>query len=147
VLKCSCEVYLRVGLKVKESIKNPFRWKIWLESVSILASLYVWTKSLICKDAANRDSTVQSEVGRISKFPVSHPNDVSSRLDAHLSTATSVRTMCHPVWMPDSPVSSVQTTCLFRPDTSLYREASVPACPVRTFQQHVRTPISSRTVH
>jgi len=26
--------------------------------VSILASFYVWTKSLICKDAANKDSTV-----------------------------------------------------------------------------------------
>jgi hypothetical protein len=24
---------LGVGPKVKESIKNPFRWKIWLESV------------------------------------------------------------------------------------------------------------------
>jgi hypothetical protein len=24
---------LRVGPKVKESIKNPFRWKIWLGSV------------------------------------------------------------------------------------------------------------------
>jgi hypothetical protein len=50
--------------------------------VSILASFCVWTKSLICKDAANRDSTVQSEVRRISKFPVSRPDDVSSRPDA-----------------------------------------------------------------
>jgi len=114
------------------------------EFVSILASFCVWTKSLICKDAANRDSTVQSKVRRISKFPVSRPDDVSSRPDAHLSIAPSVRTMCHPVRTPDSPASSVQTTCLFRPDTSLYREASVPACFVRTFQQHVRTPISSR---
>jgi hypothetical protein len=116
------------------------------EFVSILASFRIWTKSLICKDAANRDSTVQSEVRRISKFPVSRPDDVSSRLDAHLSTAPSVRTMCHPVRTPDSPVSSVRTTCFFRPETSLYREASVPACSVWTFQQHVRTPISSRTV-
>jgi len=45
------------------------------EFVSILASFCVWTKSLICKDAANRDSTVQSEVRRISKFPVSRPDD------------------------------------------------------------------------
>jgi hypothetical protein len=29
-----------------------------INSVSILASFCVWTKSLICKDAANRDSTV-----------------------------------------------------------------------------------------
>jgi hypothetical protein len=55
------------------------------EFVSILASFCVWTKSLICKDAANRDSTDQSEVRRISKFPVSSPDDVSSRPDAHLS--------------------------------------------------------------
>jgi hypothetical protein len=67
------------------------------ESVSILASFCVWKKSLICKDAANRDSTVQSEVKRISKFPVSRPDDVSSRPDTHLSTAPSVRMMCHPV--------------------------------------------------
>jgi hypothetical protein len=26
--RCLCEVYLGVGPKVKESIKNPFRWKI-----------------------------------------------------------------------------------------------------------------------
>jgi len=26
---------LGVGLKVKESIKNPFRWKIWLGSVRV----------------------------------------------------------------------------------------------------------------
>jgi hypothetical protein len=118
-----------------------------MQSVSILASFCVWTKSLICKDAANRNSTVQSEVRRISKFPVNRPDDVSSRPDTHLSTAPSVRTMCHPVRTPDSLASSVRTTCFFRPDTSLYREASVPACSVRTFQQHVPTPISSRTVH
>jgi len=54
--------------------------------VSILASFCVWTKSLICKDAATRDSTVQSEVRRISKFPVSRPDDVSSRPDARQSS-------------------------------------------------------------
>jgi len=77
--------------------------------VSILASFCVWTKSLICKDAANRDSTVQSKVRRISKFPVSRPDDMSSRPDAHPSTAPSVWTMCHPVRTPDSPASSVRT--------------------------------------
>jgi hypothetical protein len=61
-----------------------------IQFVSILASFCVWTKSLICKVTANRDSTIQSEVRRISKFPVSCPDDVSSRLDAHLS-AYSVR--------------------------------------------------------
>jgi hypothetical protein len=32
--------------------------------VSILASFCVWTKSLNCKDAVNRDSTIQSDVRR-----------------------------------------------------------------------------------
>jgi hypothetical protein len=91
------------------------------EFVSILASFCVWTKSLICKDAANRDSTVQGEVRRISKFPVSRPNDVASRPDAHLSTAPFFRTMCHPVRTPDTPASSVWTTCFFRPDVSAAR--------------------------
>jgi hypothetical protein len=115
-----------------------------LPYVSILASFCVWTKSLICKDAANRDSTVQSEVRRISKFPVSRPDNVSSRPDAHLSTAPSVRMMCHPVRTPDNPASSVRTTCFFCLDTSLYREASVPACSVRTMCYTVRTRISVR---
>jgi hypothetical protein len=57
--------------------------------VSIFALFCVWTKSLMCNDVANKDSTFQSEVRRISKFPVSHPDDVSSRPDAHLSTAPS----------------------------------------------------------
>jgi len=55
---------------------------------------------LCVNDAANRDSTFLSEVRRITKFPVSRPDDVSSRPDAHLST-----------------VPSVRTTCFFRPDT------------------------------
>jgi len=87
------------------------------EFVSILASFCVWTKSLICKDAANRDSTVQSEVRRISKFPVSRPDDVSSRPDVHLSTIPYVRTTCLSVRTLDRQASSVRTTCFFRPDT------------------------------
>jgi hypothetical protein len=46
------------------------------EFVSILALFCVWTKSLMCNDAANRDYTFQSKVRRISKFPVSRPDDV-----------------------------------------------------------------------
>jgi hypothetical protein len=80
------------------------------EFVSILALFCVWTKSLMCNDAANRYSTFQSEVRRISKFPVSRPDDVSSRPDAHLSTIPSVRTS-------DRQASSVRTTCFFCPDT------------------------------
>jgi len=69
------------------------------EFVSILALFFVWTKSLICKDAANRDSTVQSEVRRTS------------------SSLSAVRTMCHPVWTPTVPAPYVRTTCSFHPDT------------------------------
>jgi hypothetical protein len=53
------------------------------------------------------DFTVQSEVRRISKFPVSRPDDVSSRADVHLSIVPSVRTTCLSVW----------TTYFFRLDT------------------------------
>jgi hypothetical protein len=99
------------------------------EFVSILASFCVWTKSLICKDATNRNSTVQSEVRRNSSF------------------LSAFRTMYHPVRTPDSLASSVWMTCFFCPDTSLYREVYVPTWSVRTSQHHVRMPISSRTVH
>jgi hypothetical protein len=75
------------------------------EFVSILALFYVWTKSLMCKDAINRDSTFR----------------VMSRLEENSSSLSAVPTMCHPVRTPDSPASSVWTTCFFRPDTSVSR--------------------------
>jgi hypothetical protein len=81
------------------------------------------------------------------------------------SSLSAERTMCHPVRTPicllfhpsgrrvfpsgrqtdkhhlfGRRVSSVRTP-------ASYREASVPACSIWTFQQHVRTPIRSRTVH
>jgi hypothetical protein len=56
--------------------------------------LCVWTKSLICKDAANRDSTVQREVRRNS------------------SSLSAVRT-------PTVPAPSVRMTCSFCPDTCI----------------------------
>jgi hypothetical protein len=70
-------------------------------SVSILASFCVWTKSLMCKDAVNRDSTCQSIFRRLCtakkiedfRFPVSRLDDMLSRPDAHLSTIPSVRTL------------------------------------------------------
>jgi hypothetical protein len=77
-------------------------------AVSISASFCVWTKSLMCKDVVNRDSTIQSDVRRFClqlrrmnfKFPVNRlddraipserpsvhcsilPDDMSSRPDA-----------------------------------------------------------------
>jgi hypothetical protein len=79
--------------------ENPF---LSMCCVSILASFCVWTKSLMCKDAVKRDSTCQSIFRRLCtakkiedfKFPVSRPDDVSSRPDAHLSTVPSVWTKC-----------------------------------------------------
>jgi hypothetical protein len=71
----------------------------------------------MCNNAANRDSTFQSEVRRITKFPVSRPDDVSSRPDAHLSTVPSIPTTCHFVRTSDRQASSVRTTCFFRSDT------------------------------
>jgi len=78
----------------------------------------VWTKSLMCKDAVNRDSTFQSIFRRLCtakkiedfRFPVSRSDDVSSHPDARQTS----------IIRPDD-VS-------FRPDPPLYREASVLAC-------------------
>jgi hypothetical protein len=89
------------------------------EFVSILASFCVWTKSLICKDATNRDSTVQSEVRRISKFPVSRPDDVSSRPDARQSSF-----ICpNNVLLPSEQLTVSRSFCasLLRPDVSAAR--------------------------
>jgi hypothetical protein len=93
--------------------------------VSILASFCVWTKSLICKDAVNRDSTCQSIFRRLCtakkiedfRFPVSCLDEVSSRLNAHLSTVPSVRTMCSS--RPDA-----RHTSIIRPD-----DVSFPSGP------------------
>jgi hypothetical protein len=115
--------------------------------VSILALFCVYTKSLMCNDAATG----------IPLFRVKS-NEFQSSLSA-------VRTMCHPVRTPicllfhpsrrrvipsrhqiDKHHLSGRCAYFVRTPTS-YREASVPACFFQTFQQHVRTPISSRTVH
>jgi hypothetical protein len=79
----------------------------------------IWTKSLMCKDVVNRDSTFQSIFKRLCtakkikyfRFPVSRPDDASSRPDINLSTALSVRTTCYPVRTPDRQASSVRTMC------------------------------------
>jgi hypothetical protein len=103
--------------------------------VSILASFYVWTKSLKCKDVVNRDSTIQSDVRRFClqvrriSSSLSAVRTIEPSLpDAHLSTVPLVRTTCPPVRTPDRPASSVRTKCSFRPDPILYREVSMPAC-------------------
>jgi hypothetical protein len=91
------------------------------EFVSILASLCVWTKSLKCKDAVNRDSTIQSLQVRRNSSSLSAVRTIEpSCPDTHLSIVPSVRTL-------DRPASSVRTKCSFRPDPILYLEVSVLA--------------------
>jgi len=99
------------------------------EFVSILASFCVWTKSLKCKDAVNRDSTIQSLQVRRDSSSLSTVRTIEpSRLDAHLSSVSSVRTTCPPVRKVDRPASSVRMKCSFRQEPILYREVFVPAC-------------------
>jgi hypothetical protein len=116
-----------------------------IKGVSILASFCVWTKSLMCKDVVNRDSTCQSffrglciedrsfqipcQLSRRSVIPSGRPpvhcsirlDDVSSRPDA-------------------------RQTSIIRPDPTLCRGVSVPAVSVRTSQQPVWTPLGTRLV-
>jgi hypothetical protein len=83
---------------------------------------------LKCKDAINKDSTIQSlQVRRNSSFLSAVRTIEPSRPDAHLSTDPSVRTTCHPVRTLDRPASSVRLKYSFHPDPVLYREVSVPA--------------------
>jgi hypothetical protein len=115
-------------------------------------SFYVWTKSHKCKYVVNRDSTCQSIFKRLCtakkienfRFPVSRPDDMLSRLDAHLSTAPFVRTTCHTVRTPDRPASSVRTTYLFVRTLHYIKKLLFQLASVRTSQQPIRTPNSDR---
>jgi hypothetical protein len=99
------------------------------EFVSILASFCVWTKSLKCKDAVNRDSTFLESTSQKNSSSLSAVRTIEpSRPDAHLSTVPSFRTTCSTVWTLDRPASTVRTKCSFCPDPILYREVYVPAC-------------------
>jgi len=131
-------------------------WNIYIlqfHNVSILASFCVWTKSLMCKDAVNRDSTCQSIFRRLCtakkiedfRFSVSRPDDVLSSPDAHLSTAWFVRTTCHTVWTPDRPASSVRTTYLSIRTLHCIEKLLFQLASVRTSQQPVQTSISDQS--
>jgi hypothetical protein len=111
-------------------------------------SYSVFGQNHLCVNvAANRDSTFQSEVRRIS------------------SSLSAIWTMCHPVRTPicllihtserrviqsghqtDKHHLSGRRVSSVRTPTS-YREASVQTWFVWMFQQYVRMPISSQTVH
>jgi hypothetical protein len=106
-----------------------------------LASFCVWTKSLKCKDAVNRDSTIQSlEVKRI-QVPChpfgrsNHPIRTPICLDDMFTVRTSKIDQHHPF---GRSIHSIRTPyCI---EKFLCQLASV-----RTFQQHVRTPLSTRS--
>jgi hypothetical protein len=58
----------------------------------------------------------------------------------------SVRTTYHTVRTLDRPSIIRPDNVSLRPDPPLCREGSIQLTSVRTFQQHVRTPLSTRTV-
>jgi len=93
------------------------------------------TKSLVCKDSFNRDSTVQSNVRsfctayKLEDFGSQSAVQriVPSRPDAHLSTAPSVQKTCLTVRTQDRPSIIRPDDVHFSPGPLLYREATVPA--------------------
>jgi hypothetical protein len=123
------------------------------EFVSILASFCVWTKSLMCKDAVNRDFTIQSDVRRfcLQVRRIQVPCQPSGR-SSH-PVRTPFCPLFHPsrrrtpsVRMPDRSASFVWTKCSFHPDPDTVSKRFYQLASVRTFQQHVRTPLYFRTV-
>jgi hypothetical protein len=88
------------------------------EFVSILASFYVWTKSLKCKDAANRDSTfrVMSVISAYKSEEFRVPFQPSGR------SSHPVRKPICPDDMPSRP--DAKQTSIIRPD-----EVFIPSGP------------------
>jgi hypothetical protein len=69
-----------------------------------------------------------------------------SRSDAHLTIVPSVRTTCHIVQTSVRPSIIRPDDVHFRPDPPLNRDVSIQLASIRTFQQHVRTPLGTRPV-
>jgi hypothetical protein len=94
---------------------------------------FVWTKSVVCKDDVLQGIPLfkrvleDSAVKKFGSLPAVR-TIVPSRPNGHLSTVPSVRKTCHTVRTPDRPSIIRSDDVDFRPDPSLYREASVPAC-------------------
>jgi hypothetical protein len=78
------------------------------------------------------------------RFPVSHPDDVSSRPDTHLSTIPFVRKTCHTVRTPDIPSIICLDDVHSRPDLHCFEKLLFQLAFVRTFQQPIWTPLSDR---
>jgi len=87
------------------------------EFVSILALLCVWTKSLMCNDAANRDSTFSEWSQKNFKVPC-QPSERCVIPSGRPSVYCSIRP-ADVSFRPDirKQASSVRPTCFFRPDT------------------------------
>jgi hypothetical protein len=107
------------------------------EFVSILASFCVWTKSLKCKDAVNRDSTIQSLQVRRIQVPY-QPSGRSSH---------PVRTPICPLFHPSGRrvIPSRRSVHSVRTPYCIEKFLCQPAS-VQTFQHHIRTPPSTRSV-
>jgi hypothetical protein len=120
------------------------------EFVSILASF--WTKSLECvKMLAFKGFHYSEEFQKILSTSQKISNSLlvvrtiePSRPDAHLTTVPYVRTTCHTVWTPFRPSIIRPNDVHFHPDPPLCQEVSIQLTSVRTTQQHVRMPISTR---
>jgi hypothetical protein len=121
--------------------------KYMLMIVSILASFCVWTKSLKCKDAVNRESTNQSLQVRRIQVPC-QPSGRSSH-----PVPTPICPLFHPFGRCVIP--SGRQTDQHHPSGRSVHSVRTPYCiekflcqlaSVRTFQQHVRTPPSTRSI-
>jgi hypothetical protein len=82
------------------------------------------------------------DVGSLSAFRTIEP----SRPDAHLTTVPSIRTTCHTVRRPVRPSIICPDDVHFHLDPPLCLEGSIQLPSIRTFQQHVRTPLGTRPV-
>jgi hypothetical protein len=106
------------------------------------------------KDAVNRDSTCQSIFRRLCttkkiddfRVPVSRPDDRAIPSGRPSVTVPYVQTTGHTVWTPDRPSIIRPDDVSLCPDPPLCQEGSIQLASVRTFQQHDRTPLSTRTV-
>jgi len=111
------------------------------------------TKSLVCKDAFNRDSTIQSDVR---SFCTAYKSEEFGSLSAVWMTCHPVRTPICPLFHPSKrraipsgrqtdQASSVQTTYIFRPDLYCIEKLLFKHCIRPNVSAAVRTPLSDRS--
>jgi hypothetical protein len=95
----------------------------------------------------HRDSTIQ-KCFRVRRFlvPCSCPDDRAIPSGRPSVTVPSVRTTCHTVRTPNRPSIICPDDVSLRPDSPLCQEGSIQLASIRTFQQYVQTPLSTRSV-